>query len=760
MNDLLHQWDVIEWRSDNEHERRVQRVVLLEKEFRRTGVIDIIIGTSRVLITVPYWISLDDVYEAISEGKVSIVPDAYSIKIRTDDEYYTKHADQTSKNWSIIQPVLFDEEDNIRSELFDPDLRRMYIVSAVRKGGPDEKRVRKLLTQAMQGRCSKMDVVPNHYLKGAPGKARQAGEKKRGRPNLVTEVIGENGRNIGPIDLENIKATAKLLQKGRFSSNRQAYLWFLSTFYSRGIENKEGVSVPQLPPFSERISEENFSKLVVKFQDSMQKIIGKYGRHYYNTKSRPIEGSAFDRPLNAGSLLYIDSTIPLVPIVDEKTRSHFLGYPTLFISMDGDTGMPAGFISLLRKADYVGAMVLLDVTNMDKAEFAKSLGLEIPSDIWPWHGIASNVYADRAELLGRTRKPDNAKSDRWVQELNIGMGNAPRERPDMKGMLEGIIAWLEENGIKTVPGYPDARIFRRTQKDVLRGAVTLRELNQILFWLFVQYIYTVHLKKHPLYSAFCANDMQPVAAEIFNFAVANYSGSIRRFDRDFLRKAILPKEGGAIHLREGVYFKQMYYTSQQARDENWFIDKGSDRPATREVDVLFDPRLVDRIYVRRRRRDGKLEDWIEFELRQDYLTRYGGLSFAEAEKVRRIEKQAERLGRTYRDQYAVETQAQIDEITRRAMSAKRQLQTTSSDEPPTQKERLDPRHAADARTQENLEGAWVGPALPTESPASVEEQSMKYLKARAAESRLKQIAAMKAAQEAKQEQAKREDLGA
>ncbi|NTU50193.1 MAG: hypothetical protein HGA87_04800 [Desulfobulbaceae bacterium] len=468
---MFQRFDILKWKGTPPS---IQRVVWIDAVTQQIATINIEESGKLITMAVPQWQSLHDLVQAVENGQVAIIDDTYSLHIRNDDNLTKGHAIHIlnrDKHWAIISSMLYTDDHEFRVEILDPTVRGVLIRNALSENPfISEPWLRTLLTRCFQGRCSPNDVLPRYLNSGAPGKTRSSKGRKLGRPNARTSIIGENGVNLSPADIDNMKRAFRMYELGQCDSLVSAHQWMLERYYNIGYKAENGVSVPLLPPSDEMPSIETFTKTYQKLADVVRATIGRLGQHAYDTKLRPNYGQGRNKLRGSGEV-YVDATVPDVWLVSEKDLLLIIGRPVLTIAVTEDY-LFAGFSVLLEGPSYIGSMVLLDCMNRDKVELCAEYGIIIDEAEWPWQGVADVVYSDRAELLSKD-------GDRWVTDPNIAQGTAAPFRPDWKWSVEGSFNLLEHAGINDVPGTPDARLFRQGTKYIFDACLTVHGFVQL-----------------------------------------------------------------------------------------------------------------------------------------------------------------------------------------------------------------------------------------------------------------------------------------
>ena len=97
--------------------------------------------------------------------------------------------------------------------------------------------------------------------------------------------------------------------------------------------------------------------------------------------------------------------------------------------------------------------------------------------------------------------------------------------------------------------------------------------------------------KFKLTAEMLADEVDPRPSNLFNWGVAKHYGSLTKRSREFVRLNLLPSAKATV-TAEGIYFERMYYVCSS----EWRTRARNLR--SWRIDVVYDPRLVDRIFIR------------------------------------------------------------------------------------------------------------------------------------------------------------------
>ena len=117
----------------------------------------------------------------------------------------------------------------------------------------------------------------------------------------------------------------------------------------------------------------------------------------------------------------------------------------------------------------------------------------------------------------------------------------------------------------------------------LDATLTLEEFIKIYINMVLHHNSKV-MDSYPMSKEMIREEVVPTPMNIWNWGIENKKGRLRTVDKDILRLNLLPK-GRANISRAGLRFKGLYYSSQKAIEEQWFVNIKKT-----SVDVVYDPR--------------------------------------------------------------------------------------------------------------------------------------------------------------------------
>lgn len=197
------------------------------------------------------------------------------------------------------------------------------------------------------------------------------------------------------------------------------------------------------------------------------------GKWRYNTRYRPVLGNSTLEAFGPGSIFQVDATIADISLRGNLDSSLLIGRPTLYLVIDVFTRLICGFAVTLDPPSWVGAMLALENTAMDKVEFCQSFNMEISEYEWPCKHLPEILVADRGEFESYT-------SNTLIDNLHMRVDNTAPYRADMKGIIERTFRWFNDEEIHWLPGAVN-QIPERGERDYrLDGILSLDAFRELM----------------------------------------------------------------------------------------------------------------------------------------------------------------------------------------------------------------------------------------------------------------------------------------
>lgn len=490
---------------------------------------------------------------------------------------------------------------------------------------------------------------------GSPGKRRDlAGKKKVGAPRTVAPGVGIN------VD-EKIR---RLLQVGAdFYLSRKK-----PTF-------KEALDHVVRLYFSKRVKDEN--KRVVAFEiepdarptvRQLQYYINthfqyrhirrrRHGEKNWDLHERELLGAADGDVQGPGDRFQIDATIADVYLVSQFDRRRIVGRPVIYFVVDVFSRLITGLYVGFEGPSWAGAMMALVNMVTPKVEFCRRYGIDIVEADWPSHYAPRRIMGDRGELMSV------ALGTNIVKSLRIEIENASPGRADLKAMVERRFGIVPTKFRQFTPGYVEKDFNERGSEDYrLKAALDLHEFTQLVIYAVWEHNFTpirdVRLPAHMV-----TDGLSAAPIDLWQWGVANRSGFLNTLTVEQAALNVMPSDVARVTAK-GIKFKGGYYSCPTAIREDWFAKARREEWA---VDVSFDPRSMENVYVR----GSMVPRGFEACRLLDHCAIYGGKSLFEVEELGLAAKRTEAAGENDRQAKRVLIDERMAEIESNAKKATR-----------------------------------------------------------------------------------------
>lgn len=533
--------------------------------------------------------------ELIQQYAIQSDLDLGNAKLLTDDPYLTvleetavseKHKQRRDKAWETIADLVRDEPS-----IYYAIYRSRRVADCVEAGLATRPTIYLYLRRYWQRGQTPNALMPDYANSGGKGKIRQCRpDIKRGRPRKLGDQVG---LNIS----EDIRKVFRVAVARYYTTHvkftlRGSYDQMIKEFFCERIINSETGSVthsqsvdtttagfPTFGQFNYWLEQDN-DRLEIKRKRMKPRI--------YDKDMRGLLGTSTAETWGPGARYQIDATIADVYLVSRIDRHKIIGRPVLYIVIDVFSRMITGLYIGLEGPSWVGAMMALANTASDKQVFCKRFGRSIEPEEWPCHHLPATLLGDRGEIESR-------KIETLVNNFNVTVETAAAYRADWKGIVEQRFRLLPSKFKPYVPGYIDVDFRARGGKDYRLDAVLdLDQFTQIIIECVLYYNNKHELKRYDKDRDLAASNVSAVPIDLWEWGIANRSGSLRQYPEDLVRFSLLPVDDATVTLN-GIRMQGVFYTCPMAIEERWF-DRARQR-GTWKVKVSYDPRNLDEIYL-------------------------------------------------------------------------------------------------------------------------------------------------------------------
>lgn len=503
-----------------------------------------------------------------------------------DRELSMEHAEKRDADFAVIRDMV---ETHV-PDVFHKMHRSKLLAEAARLHGKSLPTVKKHLLRYFHGGMAKGALVPLWANCGAPGIERVVREDspKRGRPAAPGHPAGinvlEEHRRLF------IQAASLHYARNRKASLSDAFHFCMRRFFMREVEDGLGrtVHVPLdsyaeagLPRF------EQFSYWVQKDVDMAAAARRRMTARVYEMWNRALLGTSTAEARGPCSRFQIDATVIDTYVRSRRDRSQLIGRPTLYVVIDVFSRLIVGIYVGLESPSWVAAMMALANAAAPKPEFCKGFGIDIEEHEWPARHVPAIVLGDRGEI-------ESARIDQVLASFNIAVENAAAYRADWKGIVERRFGLIQAIFRPYVPGYVETDFRQRGARDYRADAVLdINDLTAIIIEAVLYYNNHHEIADYPRHAGMTQDKIPSVPLDMFNWGVTQLSGTPRSPPLERFRFALMPRDEASV-TPEGIVHQGRYYTCRKAVEERWFTKA---RRARFKVDVSYDKRDVDRIYV-------------------------------------------------------------------------------------------------------------------------------------------------------------------
>ncbi|WP_061312747.1 Mu transposase C-terminal domain-containing protein [Clostridium botulinum] len=523
---------------------------------------------------------LATILQDINAEKLILTKDPYS-RIIDETSLSELQISKRDFDWKVI--LKFWNENKM--ELLEKKYRNKIFKEISEQVGISVPKVKKLFSRYWQRGMNKNSLLPDYINSGARGKERKLTDIKVGRPkraNYEGEVI--EGINITEEVKKHFQVSInKYYRNNKKLSLKETYMLMLSDFYSDIYKEDDEIKhrvwdksrVPTYNQFYYWFKKDENIKKDITFRESEKE---------FNLNNREILSNSKQETDGPGTRFQVDATIADVYIVSSLNRNRVIGRPIVYAIIDVYSRIITGIYVGLEGPSWIGAMMALDNMICDKVEFCKKYGIDIKEEQWPCKHLPEIIIADRGEFEGYS-------VENLINNLDVKIENTSPYRGDLKGIVERSFRTTNEKIKHTTPGAIQKEFRKRGDRDYrLDATLTLEEFTKIYINIVLHHNSKI-VDKYVMDKKMIEDEIIPTPLQLWKWGIENRKGRLKTVDRDVLRLNILPK-GKASISRAGIRFKGLYYSSDKAIKEQWFIKNN-----VRNIDIVYDPRNMNNIYI-------------------------------------------------------------------------------------------------------------------------------------------------------------------
>lgn len=552
--------------------KSIDRVIFIDDNYQTCFLINVFDNSF------PIAKEIKEVEDTINDGTVKNIRNDPWALLLSENDISEKAKLVQEKAWAVVSRLLEIGVDN----LLNTTSRNKVINKIANEMGINHKTVVKYLKRYWKRGMYPDSLLPDFRNKGCKGQEKQSGERKRGRPRKGKQIVGD-GINID----EEVKrifrlASIKYYETKKNVSVRYAYEQMIKEHFRKVLEE----SPEKLPTYNQ------FLYWIRKEQNLSKEIIRRTGKRNYDLTYRPVLGSSTSEVRSPLDKVQIDATVADVYLVSEfgGGRNWVIGRPILYLSKCVFSQMIVGFHVALEGPNFEQARLALMNMVEDKTEYCSQFNIQIDESQWPTAHLPNCIVADRAELLSNA-------SNVLTEKLNIKMENSGSWRGDLKSLIERQFGLLTNEVIKPIlPGAVDKDFGKRGVRDHrLSGKLTLSEFKKIIINYILYFNNYYVLENYMMDEEMIRAGIEPIPIKIWQWGIENRAGRLRKISKEKMMLHMLP-EGTATVTESGIKFRNIFYGSDLALKEQWFVQARYKK--SWKVSVKYDSRNLSRIYLK------------------------------------------------------------------------------------------------------------------------------------------------------------------
>lgn len=527
----------------------------------------------------PKQFRLMDFKDAINCNMFIKVPDFCA---RIIDESLIGEEDRKRRDfyWKIINEAWITRKD----ELLSMKKYRKVYEEIANENKLSYSTVMRKFSQFYEKGMNKNSLLSNYVNSGARGKERNLGCVKTGRPSKYSCSNELSGVNITK-EIKNIFQLGidKFYNNQSNNSLKETYISILKEYFSykhvtNGQVNYTLFEKNKLPTY------EQFTYWYRKNKNETDTIVKRQSQNEFNLNYRPLLSNSTTETIGPGTRFQIDATVADIYLVSKYDRHKIINRPVVYAIIDVFSRMITGIYVGLEGPSWIGAMMALDNMICDKVEYCKNYGIDITEEQWPSKHLPRIILADRGEFEGYY-------VENLINNLGIVIENTPPYRGDLKGIVERHFNTTNTKIKHKTPGAIMKEYRKRGDKDYrLHATLTLEEFTKIYIKMVINHNNTA-IDKYDLTNEMIVDNVYPSPISLWYWGIQNKKGNLRTIDREIMRLNILPNAKASVS-RNGIKFKGMFYSTQKAISEQWFINNN-----VKSVNILYDPRNLNFIYI-------------------------------------------------------------------------------------------------------------------------------------------------------------------
>jgi len=521
----------------------------------------------------------------------AIVPLQYNLpphQLRTEADISDRERACRDERYQLIAPAISDSILPVKLAL---NARVADIVQYAQEAGTSRLRLSQLLCLYWKYGQQKNALLPAFCKRGAPGKIREPGEKKRGRPRRYSTQAFDAAVGVnmdGDIRKAFLKAMKRYYLKEKPTTIIEIRKEFNEKHFGDELERAKIMGEePNVP------SEGQFYYWKKVLIDPAIEICSQNSRREWLLNKRALLSSASINSPLPGCCFEIDATIADPHLVSELNRNHCIGRATVYAVVDRASHMIVGLYVGLESESWAAARQALFNCILPKKDYCARFNVLISESDWPCHHMAMSLVSDRGGLL--------SKQPQTVVPRNMNLEFTATDRADMKSIVESRFGIFKADVFDKTEGTTLGKPIKRRQKDPRDEArYTMREFTEILIHEVLEHNNYKQFADLALNPLLIEADLAPTPRNFWNVHREKYAHALRDVCEADARALFLEPVTAAV-TRHGFEYKGLLFSSDRAEEEGWFVDARSNGRWKVEARVNLDD--TSQFFVRKQASD-------------------------------------------------------------------------------------------------------------------------------------------------------------
>jgi hypothetical protein len=504
-------------------------------------------------------------------------------RLRVSDECFSKKCcEHRDKRLQLLSHLLWNEDGQLRTDIFDPGVRGRAIRELAQQTGHAKDTLLGYVRSFWQRGMIPNALLPDLHRSGGKGQ-HKSHKQKPGRPSRLEKAQGSQGTGF----IVNDAAREKMQRgyerhyvKNSHSTLPDAYEWMLRDEFADYEITDEGQRRPVLYPEEQRPTYRQFEYWCHEQRNMAHTSEGRKGKRRHQREHGAKSGNFTEAALGPGSIVQTDWTYGhyLVSSYDHATP---IGRAIIIFYICTFSRLVVGFHIGLRE-DWESVILGFENMATPAREVFGRIGVPFDDNGESYACIPDVLLIDGGKV--------DVRNASGIVRLGTTVDTAPRYMPQIKAIVEKLNHLIKAKvdrylGSPKRSAFDDpnprfaARVDLATYKGII-GEVVIVQNTSII-------------EEYPLDKEMDEAGIVPVPTELWKFGKA-YRCLPRTLDLPLVRLNLLPQATARVTQR-AIEFRGLDYTCEQAGE--WHAQAGLRKRKSYTMTVSYHPGLVDYIYV-------------------------------------------------------------------------------------------------------------------------------------------------------------------